>query len=103
MINCDDAYDVKINLKNPAGCAIDSTKTICEYNLRQAKVQSQAYTSDIGSNKSVTLEFAAQIGGPNQNYVGLFLSGVATNTFAHLDADVSEMSNVVEDLPQGEA
>ena len=98
MINCDDAYDIKINLKNPAGCSIDSTKTICEYNLRQAKVQSQAYTSDIGSNKSVTLEFAAQIGGPNQNYVGLFMSGVATNTFAHLDADVAG-GGAGEDLP----
>tara|TARA_Y100001938_G_scaffold119697_1_gene165928 strand:- start:388 stop:1848 length:1461 start_codon:yes stop_codon:yes gene_type:complete len=90
MINCDDAYDIKINLKNPAGCAVDSTQTVCEYNLRQAKVNSQSYTSDIGSNKSVTLEFAAQIGGPNQNYVGLFMSGVATNPFAtvHKDPDM---------------
>ena len=86
MINCDDSYDIKIDLKNPVGCDDVSVDTICQYNLRQAKVQSQAYTSDIGSNKSVTLEFAAQIGGPNQNYVGLFMSGIATNTYAHLDA-----------------
>jgi len=85
MINCDDSYDIKIDLKNPVGCDDVSVDTICQYNLRQAKVQSQAYTSDIGSNKSVTLEFAAQIGGPNQNYVGLFMSGIATNTYAHLD------------------
>ena len=84
MINCDDAYDIKVNLKNPAGCSVDSTQTVCEYNLRQAKVNSQSYTSDIGSNKSVTLEFAAQIGGPNQNYVGLFLSGVATNKYSRV-------------------
>ena len=38
---------------------------------------SQSYSSSIGDNKTVTLDFSAQIGGPRQNTVGLFMQGVS--------------------------
>ena len=36
------------------------------YEVKKAKLDSQEFTSDIGSNKSVSLTFTAQVGGPNQ-------------------------------------
>jgi hypothetical protein len=40
------------------------------------KPDSQSYTSSIGDNKTVTLDFSTQIGGPRQTDVGLFMQGV---------------------------
>jgi hypothetical protein len=43
------------------------------YTLKGAKLDSQAISSSIGDNKSVTLGFSAQIGGPNDTNKGLFI------------------------------
>lgn len=79
IINCDDSYDLTINLLRPTNCegAGAAIKDIfVQYRLKNAKVNSQAFSSDIGSNKSVTLEFSTQIGGPHQIKQGLFMSGL---------------------------
>ena len=49
--------------------------------LKDIKPDAQSYSSSIGDNKTVTLDFSAQIGGPRQNDVGLFMEGMShTNT-----------------------
>jgi len=83
IINCDDSYDIVVNLLRPTSCPgtlTDGTAKdiFAQYWLKNCKVNSQAFSSDIGSNKSVTLEFATQVGGPNQKNQGLFMSGIST-------------------------
>lgn len=78
LVNCDEAYDLQVNLLRPTNCAGASNKDIfVQYRLKNAKVNAQSFSSDIGSNKSVTFEFSAQIGGPNQSNQGLYMSGIA--------------------------
>tara|TARA_Y100000593_G_scaffold93138_1_gene186927 strand:+ start:9011 stop:10351 length:1341 start_codon:yes stop_codon:yes gene_type:complete len=85
VINCDDSYDIQINLLRPTNCAGElggpSQDIFAQYRLKNCKVNSQSFSSDIGSNKSVTMEFATQIGGPLQTNQGLFMSGISTDDF----------------------
>jgi len=46
------------------------------YELKEAKLDSESFSSSIGSNKTVDLTFSAQVGGPNDDTAGLFMSGV---------------------------
>jgi len=71
VINTDDAYDITVQLKEPN----DSSKVVSMYKLKNAKLDSQSFSSSIGDNKSVTLDFSAQIGGPGQTTLGFFMSG----------------------------
>ena len=65
--------DVTITLKQPNG----ATGVIWE--LKGALVDSESFSSSIGSNKTVDLTFSAQIGGPEDIAAGIFLSGVNTS------------------------
>jgi len=46
------------------------------YNLKGLKVDSQSFSSSIGSNKTVDITFSTQIGGPNDQLNGIFMSGI---------------------------
>lgn len=46
------------------------------YILKQAKLDGHSYSTSIGDNKTVTLNFSSQIGSSQQTGVGLFMSGV---------------------------
>ena len=74
IINCDDKFDARITLKNPS-CDDQSNTAVCNYILKGIKLDSQSFSSDIGSNKNVTLDFSTQIGGPDQFDHGIFMSG----------------------------
>jgi len=79
LIDCEKSYNVQIDLKGITGSACDSDKTtICRYILKDMKPDSQSYTSSIGDNKTVTLDFSTQVGGPRQTDVGLFMQGVTS-------------------------
>lgn len=72
IVNNDSAkYTPTITIVNPT----NSSETIAEYKLKGAKLDSQEFSSDIGSNKTVTLQFTAQVGGPQDTNNGLFISG----------------------------
>lgn len=75
-IICSDSsvYNPVITIKKPECGA--STTTVARYELKGAKLDSQEFSSDIGANKSVTLNFSAQIGGPQDTNNGLFISGL---------------------------
>tara|TARA_R100001129_G_scaffold14340_1_gene9330 strand:+ start:1938 stop:3233 length:1296 start_codon:yes stop_codon:yes gene_type:complete len=77
IINCDEKFDARITLKDPTSCDISSSekKALCNYVLKGLKLDSQSFSSDIGSNKTVTLDFSTQIGGPDQFAHGIFMSG----------------------------
>jgi hypothetical protein len=65
-------YNPIVTIKSP----LDSAVTVAQFDLRRAKLDSQEFSSDVGSNKSVTLNFSSQVGGPEDKANGLFISGV---------------------------
>lgn len=75
-IVCDDgrSYDLVFNLGSPStDCNSTYTPYALKYTLKGAKLDSQSFSSAIGDNKSVTMDFSAQIGGPNDTSKGLFI------------------------------
>jgi len=71
MIQADQDYDLFVRLKDPTNTNIN-----VDYHIKKAKLDSEEFSSAIGDNKSVTLNFSAQVGGPSQNDIGFFMSGV---------------------------
>ena len=61
--------DVSITLKDAAG------NEAVVWDFKQALVDSESFSSSIGSNKTVDLTFSAQIGGPEDTTAGVFMSG----------------------------
>ena len=72
MISTDQNYDLFVRLKDPTNTTIN-----VDYHFKKAKLDSEEFSSAIGDNKSVTLNFSAQVGGPSQNDIGFFMSGVS--------------------------
>ena len=62
---------IRVNQPNSANLGI-------AYELRGAKLDSQEFSSSIGDNKSVSLTFSAQIGGPEDTLAGLFMYDAMT-------------------------
>lgn len=73
VIDTDSAYDLYVNMKYPGSAS--TVANMLTYAVKNAKLDSQEYSSDIGSNKSVSLTFSSQIGGASQTDRGLFMSG----------------------------
>tara|TARA_R100000234_G_scaffold33741_1_gene19880 strand:+ start:1689 stop:2789 length:1101 start_codon:yes stop_codon:yes gene_type:complete len=66
------AQNVTVTLKGPDG----ATDAVI-YDLKGVKVDSESFSSAIGSNQTVDLSLSAQIGGPADTSAGLFMSGVS--------------------------
>lgn len=77
MIDCDTHYDVEITIKDPSTCGGNNQIDVIKYILKDMTLDSQSYSSSIGSNKTVTLDFSTQVQGPNQTGVGVFISGAS--------------------------
>lgn len=76
IIDCDSSYDAIIKMKDPRLCGAGSDREVAvAYLARDLKIDSESFSSSIGDNKSVTLDFSCQIGGPEQTNVGVFMSG----------------------------
>ena len=78
LIDCEKSYNVEIELKGATGdvCGAAGKTTVAKYVLKDMRPDSQSFSSSIGDNKTVTIDFTSQIGGPRQNDVGLFMAGV---------------------------
>jgi len=50
-----------------------------QYKMKGLKIDSQSFSSSIGSNKTVDITFSTQIGGPNDQSNGVFMSGAGFN------------------------
>ena len=74
---CGGNYDLKIRMQDPncVGCDANAGDTAMEINFKQAVLDSESFSSAIGDNKTVDLTFSTQIGGPEDNSVGVFVSG----------------------------
>lgn len=75
FLTCDKAYDIGINIKRPA-CIDEPAPVIARYKIRNAKLNGQSYSSDIGSNMRVSINWSTQIGSARATGVGLFMSGI---------------------------
>jgi hypothetical protein len=74
IVNCDDQFDARVTMRDPS-CEVSPKPIVCNYVIKGLKLDSQSFSSDIGSNKTVTLDFSTQIGGPTQKNKGIFMSG----------------------------
>jgi hypothetical protein len=74
LVNTDGLYDAVITLAAPA---IANTDLIASegvgYVMKRLNLDSQDFSSSIGANKQVTLNFSTQVGSPQQNDRGLFM------------------------------
>lgn len=71
---CDDStYDITVTLKRPLCSGAGAPAVV--YYLRGAKLDNQAYSSNLGGNMTTSLSFMTQIGGPNATGTNLFISG----------------------------
>lgn len=67
-------YDLTVTLREPT-CDTTQGPIKIRYTLKQATLDGQSFNSTIGPSKSVTLNFSAPIGGPQESGIGLFISG----------------------------
>lgn len=65
-------YTLTVTINKP-GTQVQAMK----FSLKGAKLDSQSFSSSIGDNKSVSLEFSSQIGGPTDTANGIFIEGAA--------------------------
>jgi hypothetical protein len=63
-------YDLAVVINKP-GLGTQAMK----FQLKGSKLDSQSFSSSIGDNKTVSMEFSSQIGGPTATDVGLFVEG----------------------------
>jgi len=69
VINNDAAsYDLQVKINQP-----NSDTEAVSYIIKGAKLDSQDFSSSIGDNKSVTINWSSQIGGPSDDDHGLFI------------------------------
>jgi hypothetical protein len=74
LVNTNTDYEVRVNIKHPT----NSSLTVCDYLLKGAKLDSQEFSSSIGPNKSVTLNFTTTVTASGETTKGVFLSGLRT-------------------------
>lgn len=74
---CGDTYDFRIKMQPPqcVNCDPNNKDHSIQIDFRKAKLDSESFSSAIGDNKTVDLTFTTQIGGPEEQGVGVFLSG----------------------------
>ncbi len=76
MIDDGNERDITLSIKKPG-----STELAVVYTFKAARLDSESYSSDIGSNKSVDISFSTQIGGPNDLIHGVYFSGASATAF----------------------
>lgn len=70
--DCADA-DLVINMLSPKTCEGGAQARALQYTLKGAKLTSQSFTSSIGANKTISLQYSAFLGGPSETTKGLFI------------------------------
>ena len=70
---CDDTgkWTAYIRMNMPT-CPAGSTEAI-RFTIKEAQLDSEAISSSVGDNKSITFNFSAQVGGPQDTTAGLFI------------------------------
>ena len=73
LVADDGFFHLNVDLNQPG-----TSTVVASYHLIGAKLDSQEFSSGIGDNKSVTLNFSSQIGGPNDTDSGFFMEGISS-------------------------
>jgi len=73
-IDSTNGVDITLTFKD-AG----ESNEVCKYQLKNARLESESFSSSIGSNKTVDLTFSTQIGGPSDSDNNIFFSGTNSN------------------------
>lgn len=68
-------HDLTFTMREPNQTGLGA-ETL-EFTVKGARLEGESFSSSIGDNKSVDLTFTAQVGGPNDQTQGLFISGSA--------------------------
>ncbi len=76
IINSQSESDITLSIKDPEG----SSAVKMLYTLKGCKIDSESFSSSIGSNKTVDLTFSTQIGGVGDTANGVFVSGANSDT-----------------------
>ena len=73
--------DINLTIYAPecVACKTKQGEAVMRYTLKGAKIDSESFSSSIGDNKTVDLEFSVQLGGADDLQKGLFISGVEGN------------------------
>ena len=75
LICGDSAYTLIFALGAPStNCDNDYTPYALKYTIKGARLDSQSFSSSIGDNKTVSLQFSAPIGGPSDTLNNLFIT-----------------------------
>lgn len=74
-IVCDESakYNLTLTLNKPSTSCGGAASAAITYTLKGVKLDSQSFSSTIGDNKTVTMDFSTQIGGANDLNNGLFI------------------------------
>jgi hypothetical protein len=74
---CGGSYDLKVKMQDPKciDCNPNTSAPSLIIDFKGAVLDSESFSSAIGDNKTVDLTFSTQIGGPEDNTVGVFISG----------------------------
>ena len=74
---CGKSYDLKVKMQDPKciDCNPNTSDPSLVIDFKGAVLDSESFSSAIGDNKTVDLTFSTQIGGPEDNTVGVFISG----------------------------
>tara|TARA_R110002020_G_scaffold10201_7_gene39375 strand:- start:2 stop:1333 length:1332 start_codon:yes stop_codon:yes gene_type:complete len=81
ILDCDEKFDARIQLGAP-DCGVNNQDAeerqrhaAANYIVKGIKLDSQSFSLGMGDNKTVSLSFSTQIGGPEQSGHGVFMSG----------------------------
>jgi hypothetical protein len=69
--------DLTLTIKKPGTSGLTNAMV---YTIKGAKLDSESFSSSIGSNKTVDLVFSTQIGGPSDLDHGVFVSGIGSSS-----------------------
>jgi hypothetical protein len=71
ILDANNTQDIQISVRQPGSTTANSII----YKIAACKLDSESFSSSIGSNKSVDLSFSTQIGGANDTSNGIYVSG----------------------------
>jgi len=69
-------YNIGVRLYRPDTVTRDDSAVAAYFQLRGARLESENFSSSLQGNKSVSMNFVTQVGGPQQTQIGVFMSGV---------------------------
>lgn len=76
LLLCDDAgYDITVALRQPV-CGTGVGAVAAQYEVKNAKLDSQNWSLDIGPSQTVSINFIAQISASGDTNNGVFMSGI---------------------------